>query len=121
MKTLSAFLSVAAALLAGCESAEPELRGCTMELRINYCVTLNGEKTVPEDVKVVRIGKSHSDTLDGGRKDDFYPAGNCFPEATQAAVLRVFKGGVLVAEKSVGPNAEVDGCHGKDTVIALTY
>lgn len=115
------FASGLAAILVGCTlEGFDEPRGCTLELRANYCVSVNGSSALPDSVKLLRIVGGHTDTVSGPRAGGD-GKGICFHETTRAATLRVLRGDAVLAEKTVGPIPSKDGCHIEDTTINVTY
>lgn len=110
--------------LAACDALErdPDERICTTELRINFCVTVNGDTALPDSALLVRDFGTRADTLFGSAlSDGSFRTGRCLPEADGPSTLRLFQGPRLLAEQPVPAIRTVDGCHSADTTIDITY
>ncbi len=108
---------VALAAFPGCEKQEEKAVGCELYLAINYCVTLNGDTTLPDSIRIVR-------TTAGGRSDTLpsvhaYPKPNCFTEARGHSSLRVYVDTMLRKEIKDIFVRTVDQCHAADTLIDI--
>ena len=99
--------------LAGCGPRQDCI--CTTELRVNYCITVNGSGEIPDSLTIVRTRKGIQDTLRTGSES----SGNCFYEAPGKSSLQVFKDGALIREIKGIKVKIVDCCHGEPKAVDI--
>jgi hypothetical protein len=102
-------------LLAACSKQKQDCI-CTTELRVNYCVTVNGSREIPDSLVVVRERAGKLDTLKSGEE----ASGNCLYEFAGKSSVFVYKkdGGLLKEIKGVKTKT-VDCCHGEPKTVDI--
>ena len=107
------FLSM---LLTSCNDLNDNC-SCTAELRMNYCITINGSDSIPNDLLIVRKRSHRNDTL-SNYPDLFIQ--NCFPESPGNSTLEVYRDDELIAETPNIYVKTVDCCHGESISTDIT-
>ena len=111
MKKANTVAFVASLLLSACVK-KPCI--CTTDLRVNYCLTFNGKKEIPDSLRIVRVHGDRYDTLQP--RDAF---GSCLPEKPGDSKIRMYKGDSLIRETPMIHVRTVDCCHGEPKTVDI--
>jgi hypothetical protein len=96
-------------------------KGCTLENRINYCLTYNGSESLPEELTYIRERSAKVPPTSPVQRDTipWVWEGRCFAEAQGPQRVLVMSGDSLVFQSEWITVGSQDGCHADPTTVDI--
>lgn len=96
--------------LAACDAFEDDC-ACTLEYRMNICVTVNGEESIPDSLGFLR------EKQDGARDSLDAHHTRCFGEMVGTQRVLMLRDGAVIDSSEWFTTRVVDCCHGEARTI----